>query len=157
MQENEDAGRGGAGPAGPHAAAGIHTNPERVELHASGWATSIGVADGMTVTSMVHPEKKLTWLKIELGDVKLSRAAALLVAQGMRLQALFPPDLRFVRGGASSVPYNGNVLLLLRALPPSPLQVSPTLQGVVLGLVLQAEGLDEEEIRGEMLATVLGS
>jgi len=130
-------------------------DPHHIELRAAGWPGPIGWSTPPKLRTVVAEldDKELVWTCIELDAVKLSRSSVLLFAQGMRLSYLFPADLTFFdRDVATGY---ANPILLLKATPPNLLEVSPKLRGVVLGVVLSTKGLEESEIRGEMLSHVL--
>jgi hypothetical protein len=113
----------------------------------------IGTLLGVAVDSIKGPG--LAWDRILIEEVRLSRAAAMLVVQGLPLSHLFPPDLTAYDGARPVLWFRAPpVLLHCSAVGTS--QVPPKLQGVVLGVVVHTEGLSEDEIRARMLANVLG-
>jgi hypothetical protein len=113
----------------------------------------IGTLLGIAINRIEAPD--LTWDRILIEEMRLSRAAAMLVVQGLSLSHLFPPDLT-VYDGARPVLWFRAPPVLLHCSTVGTSQVPPKLQGVVLGVVVHTEGLSEDEIRARMLANVLG-
>jgi hypothetical protein len=94
---------------------------------------------------------------MDLPTVFLSKAAALLLVQGMPLSRLFPRDLRFNVVGTTleKTEDQGAPLILLRAKPPILTNGLPRVEGIVLGRVVSSEGLSEQEVLGLLVEAAL--
>lgn len=148
LPSEHEGNRSSSGP-GAHAPAGLDQDPHRIALCAPGWPGAIGWATDMQLR-VVTGDRGLLWIRVDFAAIKLSRAAALLIVQGMKLQELFPSELC-----TDGKPLQLRDPLLLKATPPNPLEVSPMLRGVVLGLVVHSTGFSEDEVRGALVASVL--
>lgn len=130
-----------------------------MSLCASGWQSPIGTIRGLHLTRIEKKseEKTLTWYKLAIDELVLSRPAALLVIQGMPLKNLFPPDCAFCTENTTSpvIVFNAPIVLLDREV--RLLANPPKLTKVTLGMVLFTRGFTEEEIVSEMLASALSS
>lgn len=155
MPPVHDEGNGSPKGTGADTSSGLDQDPHPVAVHAAGWSSPVGWSTPPRVKHITSPrgDAQLSWTCVELDEVKLSRAATLLFAQGLLLSNLFPPDVRFVSRYA--VFTYGSPPILLHAVPPNLSEVSPKLRKVVLGVVIQARGLEESEVRAAMLAHVL--
>lgn len=157
MPPEQDESDGRSTATGTDAAAGVHEHPKRIELRASGWNGPIGWCGSLSMQRRKKEEGAclLQWARFDISELHLSKPAALLVLQGMRLNNLFPPDLVFTIDGVTQEYPSVSPYVLLRAEPPNPLQPPPKLRAVVLGVVIQSEGFSEDEIRSAMLADAL--
>lgn len=144
--------RGAAGPL-TDSPRGLFTYPEGVVARASGWQTPIGTCRGITIERFTTSE--LTWDRVDIEEMRLGRASTLLLTQGMQLSRLFPPDVTFYDGTRPVLWFHSPALLLKRT-PTELFQVPPKLRKVVLGVVVHAKELSEEQLRASMLAVVLG-
>lgn len=158
MSTVHDEGCGGAPRPGARSSDGVQSHPFRVVLQAGGWSCPIGWGQPLRVErikQVLEEGKSLTWDRLELDEIKLSRPAALLVVQGLSLNQLFPPDLALHKEGDANPlrAYLAPILLLKRAMG----QELPgaLLRNVILGAVLDSSGLSEEEIQATLLADVL--
>lgn len=126
-------------------------------LRASGWNGPIGTVFGLRVQRFEKKEegKVLVWDRLEFKELRLSRPAALLVVQGLSLNHLFPPDAAFCVGDTKhpELVFNAPMLLLQRNA--QVFSNPPKLLDVALGAVIFTKDYEEDDIRSEMLKSVL--
>ena len=136
----------------------VHTHPHRLSLRASGWQEPIGRTDSIDLARCKErrDRKLLTWDCIFMEELRLSKAAALLLVQGMPLSRLFPPDLTFCEGDTAHpwLSFKAPIVLLKRDIG-SCTEAPPRLRNVWLGIVIGSEGFSEDEIRSVMLEAIL--
>lgn len=153
MSQVQDASSGSAAGSPADSPGGVLTYPNGVTAKASGWQTAIGEVSGLHIRRIDSPE--LTWDLVCIDELRLSRAAALLMVQGGQLSRIFPPDLTFYEGMHAVLRFRAPPVLLRRE-ETHLFQVPPKVLGVVLGVVVRSGELSEDEIRACMLAHVLG-
>jgi hypothetical protein len=132
----------------------VDQGSDRVELVGGGWSGSIGYC---TTFSWERPCRNggVEWEKVTSPSFVFSQTAALLVAQGMKLSDLFPPDVSFV------VPHKEGDLrvrgpfLLLKGTFSRPSSPPLRLQDMVLARVsLVPGGMPDDEVRAVLLRAV---
>jgi hypothetical protein len=160
MSPMHDEGSGSTPGPGADSSAGVQSHSYRMSLRASGWESPIGWTTHLEIRRVTHRQdddegKVLIWDCLTIPELKLSKAAALLVVQGLSLGRLFPPDLVFCVGDGTHpfLSYAAPVLLLKRDVPSA--VEGPKLRNVVLGVVFQSMGYPEDELRSLMVAHVL--
>lgn len=98
MQENADEGRQPAGGEGTHPSRGFHRDPEEITLWSPGWGSIPATAPWFVTSAVETPagETKFSWTRVDIPELKLSAAAAMLVLQGAPIQTtLFGPEAAF--------------------------------------------------------------
>ncbi len=103
-------------------------------------------------------DKALSWWRLAIPELRLSRAAALLLVQGLPLSRLFPPDVRFVDNTNEDewVSFTTPIVLLKRGKGDA-LSTTTILTDLVLGVVMMNIDYSEEEARSIMLEQALNS
>ncbi len=127
--------------------------PHRVALVGGGWSGPIGHCRDFKWTRPVRTGS-IEWESIESSAFVFSQTAALLVAQGMKLSQLLPPDVRF---DLSSVGVEGPTgpFLLLKGTLSTPDSPPMRLKDMVLARLTRVPvGMSEADVLSDLLRSV---
>ena len=123
-----------------------------VTLRGGGWPGPIATASAFCERP-VRAEGGVSFTLYSLPSLTFAHATSLLVLQGMALQDLFPPDVRFEMDAAGRTLAEGPFVLLAGVLS-KPWDLPSRLEGVVLGKVVD---MPEGMTRDELLSLMLGA
>lgn len=156
MQETSDEGRERADAPAATRAGGVDENTYQVELR--GPNGLIGHADDFVFKSphrIFKDDLKVEWESVEVKELFLSQAQALLVAQGMLLKELFPPNSYFMVR-PDNIIFSHGPYIFLKGAPAKVTDPPPRLKGIVLAHVISApEGMPMEKLQGLILEQAL--
>ena len=142
----------------------LDPDPYRVELRAAGWSGAIAHAVSFTMSRpaerlgerLLLSKEGLEFVLVHIPDLVLSQAAAILVLQGMQLQALFQ-NAYFVAvsevfAKGAEPPLLPGPLTLLRGNLSEPQDLPPRLKHVVLARISHVpEGMSQEKVLSILL------